>query len=52
MTGRDESMWSIGFHGVILGKRKPDGVLERLRYESGYVEGAAEGQEPEAEGPK
>ena len=54
MIELDTESWDTGFQDGKSGIREPDGVFDKLAYESGHVEGTAEEEEEEdsPEGPK
>ena len=51
MIELDRESWNKGFKDGKAGKREPDGVFDKLAYESGYVEGVAEEQAEEEDEP-
>ena len=51
MIQMEKTSWDNGFKDGKAGKREPDGVFDKLAYESGHVEGTAE-EEEDGPGPK
>ena len=50
MIQMDKTSWDKGFQDGKYGIREPEGVPDKLAYESGYAEGVAE-EQAEEDGP-